>query len=115
MMIKMPYGFPPLSKAELAGLPEGEVIICKINPSSDQIFDFIKKFEMWGFYQITMRSDLKYCALYSTKPNFAIELFAEIEKIVDASGDSSPIKDEINRGLFLHWVQAFVFSFRECS
>lgn len=74
-----------VSQHDLSTRPDGELILC---PSQIDGVEFLKKYNAWGFINISKEHNPKYFALYVTKPKSAISFFAEIESI------TQPIKSK---------------------
>jgi len=79
----------------------GEVIIC---PSKPDGVDFLKKYNAWGYVNISMNRKPEYFALYVGAPKSAIVYFGEIDSISEpltAKSEIPEIGDEdIDKALF---------------
>jgi len=69
-----------ISRKELSQKPSGEVILC---PSKVEGVDFLKKYNAWGFINVSDSRKPKYFALYVGKPDSSLLYFGEIEKITN--------------------------------
>jgi hypothetical protein len=87
---KLTSEIPSISRHEISTKPTGELILC---PSRVEGFDFLKKYNAWGFVNISKDHNPKYFALYVGKPYSSVLYFAEIESV------TQPLKskEEINK------------------
>jgi len=69
---------PTLLRDEIINLAPGEVIVC---PSKPDGVEFLKKYNAWGFINMSDYRRPKYFALYVGSPESSVKYFGEIESI----------------------------------
>lgn len=68
----------PIYRKELISKPSGDVVICS---SRVEAVEFLKKYNAWGFINISERHSPKYFSLYVGTPNSSVLYFGEIDSI----------------------------------
>jgi len=83
-----------LLRGEIGHLDPGEVIIC---PSKPDGVDFLKKYNAWGFINMSDFRKPKYFALYVGSPESSVKYFGEIETItkpIQSKDELTTIQEE---------------------
>lgn len=74
----MPSEIQSIDRKSLSQRPPGEVILC---PSKIEGVEFLKKYNAWGFVNISKRRRPKYFALYVGRPESSVLYFGEVDSI----------------------------------
>jgi len=69
---------PSISRQDLSVKSSGEVILC---PSRIEGVGFLKKYDAWGFVNISKDHEPEYFALYVAKPHSSVMYLAEVDSI----------------------------------
>jgi len=67
-----------ITRDVLSSLPPGEVIVC---PSKPDGVEFLKKYNAWGYINMSGKRHPKYFALYVGSPESSVKFLGEIESI----------------------------------
>lgn len=85
---------PTLLRSEITNLAPGEVIVC---PSKPDGVEFLKKYNAWGFINMSDHRRPKYFALYVGSPESSVKYFGEIESItkpIQSKDELTTIQEE---------------------
>lgn len=85
---------PTLLRGEITNLAPGEVIVC---PSKPDGVEFLKKYNAWGFINMSDHRRPKYFALYVGSPESSVKYFGVIESItkpIQSKDELTTIQEE---------------------